>query len=626
MNFLVWYNPTTWFTEPEGIIDRTARRLFFLICEGIYGLIIKLYNLFEILCTVRLLNMDIIKSLSQRIGLILGIIMLLRVMFSFIQILIEPDTLTDKEKGAFGIVKRVLFVVIMLAVSTFAFESLFTIQKKVIENNLLGRLLLPSIPVVDGEVMLGNQQNGKAGQGKFGGYLAEELFYASYHPKEGLEEEVADSGEKDTINICEAINSNFRADIMNKGDFSLGKICLTENVTKTVVGTNGTTDDKVFVMDFNFIVALIAGIGTIYFLFMYCISVGIRMIQLMVLEIISPMAIVAYLSPSKDNMFSKWTKIYFSTYIDVFIRVAIINFAVFLISAIFGSASGTVDGLNGFMFWNQINVSTGEKGFIIIVMILAILSFAKKAPDLIKELIPASASKLGFGVQSPKQFFEDLSKSPVTSFARTAAAPVGLLAKKTIGGIDAARHGHSFFDGFGRQKGKFGSWIEKQKETLTPYGYQQHKKEVETRREGEEEVVQINKKWEAGAKIAKNLRARGVTDWKNALDGNTEANYKIVFKEDKFIKSKMHLDIVKTKKEELERQIESKRAAGTLTETDLKQYESSVKELEGAQAVHDSMRKQYQADAEREDQFKFIKGNEVNPAAPTITHQTRNIS
>ena len=97
-------------------------------------------------------------------------------------------------------------------------------------------------------------------------------------------------------------------------------------------------------------------------------------------------------SPKKDNLFSKWWKVYFSTYIDIFLRVLIIYFVIYLCGLILDN----VEAGTGSVFWDSVGTSS-NKNFVMIAMILALLTFAKKAPELIKDLIPASASKLGFG-------------------------------------------------------------------------------------------------------------------------------------------------------------------------------------------------------------------------------------
>ena len=155
------------------------------------------------------------------------------------------------------------------------------------------------------------------------------------------------------------------------------------------------TDDKEFFIKFNFIFSILIGIVACYFFINYCISVGVRIIQLAFLQIISPMAIVGYLSPKSDNMFTKWLKVYFSTYIDVFLRMAIINFAIYLIAIL-------IEGYNNSdsVFYASVGYASGStKTLIFIFMVMAIFTFAKKAPDLLKKIFPAAGdSGLSLGL------------------------------------------------------------------------------------------------------------------------------------------------------------------------------------------------------------------------------------
>ena len=611
----------------EGLIVRGIRELFFLIDTLIYDLIIKLYNVFHTLCTVRLLDGSLMDDIASRVGMLLGLIMIFYVTLSFIKMLVDPDSISNKDTGAAAIIKKILIVIVMLGVSRFAFETLFMIQKTVISSNAISKVFLPVIPTnSDGS----DFEN-------FGGLLAEETLHAFYYIDDFDMSNVSDSETLETVNECRNILNSFRKDIIsNPASFSLGNICLNSVINvKVSENSDDTTED--FVINYNFLLATLAGVGIAYFLFMYCIQVGIRMVQLMVLEIISPMAFISYISPRKDTMFSKWIKIYFSTYIDAFIRVAIINLVTMVISALFTTGNG----FDGFAFWKDFDdVNFATKSFYTIIMILALLAFAKKAPELIKEFLPKSASGLKL-FESPK----DLLKNELHPIA----APIGLLAKKTVGGFDSLTHGHGFHDGWKRQKGAFGGWLDKQRESLTPYAYQEHKKSVDTRREGQEEVVAIDEKWEAGAQVAQILKkyvdkkyGAGTKKWTEAFDSTAVSDgtstdedkyrsetidaYKQIYHNEAFINSKVHLDYTKSVKEKLEHDIDVKRSNGTLTDADLEAFEKSVKTLEGAQAVHDSMRKQYHnSDAKVEDQFKFIKGNEVNPANPSSSRTGRGI-
>lgn len=363
-------------SSAAGAALKIARTFFFALDTFIYELIINLYNLFETLCTARMLDNSLMKEISDRVGLILGLIMFFYIVFEFVKMMIDPDTLEDKQKGAAAIVKRTLMVIVMLGVSTFAFNSLYTIQRTVIKSNVISKLILPYSIETD----------------KFGAVLSEELMYAFYQMEPVDESTITDADELDVYQSCEGMVTAFRNQIIKSNRFDLGYTCLNEQIT-VEMDSGGTESQEIFVINFNWLLSPIAGIAVVYFLLMYCISIGVRMIQLTVLEVISPMAIVAYLSPKQDNTFTKWSKIYVSTYIDVFIRIAIINFVIFLIATIFDSSS---DG--GFIFWESVGNPTGKAyWFFLVVIIIALLAFAKKAPDLIKQLLPEGASKLGFG-------------------------------------------------------------------------------------------------------------------------------------------------------------------------------------------------------------------------------------
>lgn len=419
MSFL--WNPSEWLSGVAdgvmGAMEQGIRTLSFSISTIIYKLIINLYNLFESLCTARILDSPLISEVSTRIGLILGLVMFFNVIFSFIKMLIDPNVIEDKEKGAIAIVKKTLIVIVMLGVSNFVFDTLYHVQSIVIKDHIISNLLLPY------KISDDNLKN-------FGSILSEELMNAFYQLEDFSEADVG--GNNTTINTCRSMVTAFRNQIINQGRFDLGRNCLNESI-EVDIDTNsslGTQTQEIFVVNYNWALCPLAGIVVVYLLFMYCLKVGVRMIQLTFLEIISPMAIVSYLSPKKDTMFNKWGKIYVSTYIDVFIRMAIINFVIFLIATIFA-----VNAEEGFVFWQSVGnpTDTYTKTFFLVVIILSLLTFAKKAPDLLKELLPSSASKLGFGA-SMKDIVGLQKGIGMVTGAATGAA-VGFLGGRGIGAI-----------------------------------------------------------------------------------------------------------------------------------------------------------------------------------------------
>ncbi len=278
----------------------------------------------------------------------------------------------------------------------------------------------------------------------FGNVLAARTFGTFYTVNETLVNANSVSAEQ-----CVSYRNLLLNNVASTGsDYDVGTYCLNAYSTVQIEDSNDTGDQtystsyEAFIMDYNFPLQLIAGVAIVYLLFMYVIKVGVRVVQLTVLQMISPAAIVGYLSPKKDNFFTKWWKIYFATYIDVFIRTGIIYFVVYLSSMLLDTMdSGTNT------FWNSVNPgSTSTRYTIVVVMILALLTFAKKAPELIKELMPSSVSKLGFGVSAKD--IVGLNKGLSTAVGAGTGAAVGLLGG-AAGGARAGYERNGILSGIG---------------------------------------------------------------------------------------------------------------------------------------------------------------------------------
>ena len=373
-----------------SVILGGLRHVFYFLSVQLYKAIIYLYNLFESMCHGRLLDSEVLETISQRVGIVLGIAMLFYVVVSFIQYLINPDELINEKTGAGNVIKKVLIVIVLLGMSGFGFETLYQVQIAVIDSHIISRIFLPY------EVDTDN----------FGRVLASELFTSFYRvdsmflDEDGLVDEEAIKNPDDVL-LCQSYFWTLKDRIYEIGNFELGNICLNEAATLEKIDDNDYGNMEFYIMDFNVLFMLIIGIIIIYLLISYCIMVGTRMIQITLLEIISPVAIISYLSPKEDGMFKSWRELYTATYLDLFLRIAVINLVVYLCSTIL-----TFDEVNA-EFWNSVTANRwSDKVVIGAVMIVSLLAFAKKAPDLIQNLFPQSKAKLsgsgafgGFGLK-----------------------------------------------------------------------------------------------------------------------------------------------------------------------------------------------------------------------------------
>lgn len=355
-----------------ALILSAFRTLIYYLDQIIYEFIINIYNLFRILCNTRITDDGkIISELAYRIGLILGLVMFFYVTFDFIQILIDPDKIQDKEKGPLNIIKKFIIVIVLLGTSTFIFDYMHRFQEIILHDgndgvSVIERLILP--------YEINSDNFGKAISANF-----MKQFYKITGDSDAESATPVESDEGFTYEVCKENAETLPSKIASYGSMEDGLFCLNARYE--------TDDGSRFYIEFN-LLSLPIGIVVAWMLIMYCISVGMRVIQLMFLEIISPVAFVSYLSPKKDNMFGKFWKVYFATYIDVFIRIAIIDFIVLL--------SGVI--LETDNLWES--ASSTETFWLSVFMILALLSFAKKIPDLIKQFLPESVSGLSFGISS----------------------------------------------------------------------------------------------------------------------------------------------------------------------------------------------------------------------------------
>jgi len=343
----------TW-TDIPGIINDMLRGLTAWLCEFIYPGIASAYELFENIGSIAFAKDFTI--IYNKVSLVIGIFMVFRITFWLIELLINPDSISDKEKNPSKIIQKVVLVVILLAMTPTIFEWAFEIQQKVLDTNIIGKV-----------VGVGGKDDEAQHAGR---YMAASLFMNFYTSN------VDENGQYDEDCADFTGQGIHYSNLMAQGKFNnLSNTCLTKRFQNDP--KNG------YSIDFSGIFAVLVGGFVFWMIVMYCISAGTRYIQLIYLQIIAPIPIMCYLAPGKDNMFEKWVKQCTTTYLDLFLRIAIINFVMLLSNMILSNEKNLILHVK--------NMELG--GWINVFLILGLMTFAKKAPDLIKELIPSSSTK-----------------------------------------------------------------------------------------------------------------------------------------------------------------------------------------------------------------------------------------
>lgn len=602
-------------------IEHGFRTLMFILCDGVYRLIYLTFYIFEKLGSARIIEDT--QGIVNRISLIIGLFMVFRVTFAFVQYIVDPDAMLDKKKGAANIIKKIIISIVLLGSTSTLFNLAFKAQDLIIDNQIIGKIIFNSSSSngYDSDSLYSTPENSST----FGGRLSAEVFSAFYRlnpeasPKDSDQEDCKtwltnDDGNSGYSKLKEKIAQNKGA--LSGYKNSPAAICLNEQ---------DSSDEYIVDFDAGGFLALAFGIAVLYTIFIFTIQVGVRVIQLAYLQIIAPIPIIMYITPKGDEQLKKWGQQCSTTFLDFFMRCTIIYFAILVIQNIWET------GFIGKLLSAGTESSNGwETMYVGVIMIIAVLTFAKKVPNLIKEIFPSLGGAAGFdyGLSFKKQVVEPLKagyNSPLGWGLKLGKA--GAVA--AIGAIDRKKYN------LPKPRSKFQQILDK----LTP-GRAEAIKNVT---EGRKEVREIDNKWNDGVEIAKKFTSHGFTaagtgstGWDKALDGTTRNNYKIVFKHDEFITSKMNLDKAKKEMETLRDGLLQVQSGGTFTYGGVTYNTSNVSALSdkynsqsgafsGMEKVHESLRKQYADDASAEDKFKFIKNNAANPASPSHTHTTEGI-
>ena len=395
------------------IVTKALRKLGAVFCDVIYTLISKIYELFITVARLNILSSDQIAPIYQRVTMILTIVMTFYITLEFVKYTINPDEFTDKEKGAGNILKRVIIVIALIAFTPTIFKTAYDLQNRIIETNLIPKMIL------------GTTNTDYTSYGNDFSANMLNLFY--YYDEDVCGDSGGLNSECDEAKVIVEENLNHiretgDSDIVNGINLSSAKVSFKE---------------KYPAIKFNGILAIIVGGFILYILVLYSIDVGVRYAQLIFLQIMAPVAIIGYIVPKKDGIFQKWGKQCIVTYLDLFIRIIIINFVLLLVKVL-GDAFESGD-----IFAGIGDVSGSLKVFTYIVLVMGLLLFAQRAPKLLGELLPGMGGGIGFGVNG-KGRFEPIGKifkgagKAVSGTANTAGRVVGGVAG-TIAGVAAGR-------------------------------------------------------------------------------------------------------------------------------------------------------------------------------------------
>jgi len=343
------------------------RWLFFFIDIIIYPLIAKVYNLLMSIANTTIFTDDIIDLFASKVYALLGIFMLFKVSFSIMTYIVNPDEFADKSKGFSKLISNIMVTLVLLVTTPWIFSQAMDIQRIVLNDNILGKVFTTAEVSNVSDLDAGNT-------------MAYETFLAFYYvdtEATGYMESCkgAEEGKTPDSPACRTYLGEKYETFRNIFDISY--------VTKDVSYYNDfslvTKENPYgeYIMSYQPLISSLAGGFICWILIMFCFDIAVRSVKLGFLRMIAPVPIISRIDPKKGmDTFNKWVKSCTSTYLDLFVRLLAIYFAVFVISLV--GDMQFVDASTG--------LPTEVDAFVKIFIIMGALLFAKQLPKLLEEL------------------------------------------------------------------------------------------------------------------------------------------------------------------------------------------------------------------------------------------------
>ena len=401
-----------------GIIDDAIRKIFTFFDKLFFLLLKGVYQVFFNVATAEMFSNELIRDFYYRCQLVIGVFMLFKLSVTIIEGIMDPAKVTDKKAGAGKIISRIITSLVILALITpmniqnpsnkwekqvsnngILFGALYSLQERILSNNTIGKLVLGT----SGNIRTADEQGQTLAESAddFAGQILRGFYRINVIPEPAGGYDVKE-GEDPEINpdyrFCEFTNEQltfYKTATTSELLTTVNDTCDTDSNSpwyeiawEKIKGIFGD-EEQFYRYSYSPLAGIVALIISVI-LILYTIDVAIRALKLAILRLIAPIPIISHMSISAkegkgEDAFSCWVRSLTSTYLELFIRLAIMYFAVYLVNDIIA---------NGLF----INTGTGFVGVLsFIFIVIGIFIFARQAPKFIENSLGMKGSAGAIG-------------------------------------------------------------------------------------------------------------------------------------------------------------------------------------------------------------------------------------
>lgn len=384
-----------WENSEPGMIN-DGLRSFYSIFDGIATTLLGgIYKVFFLVANATIVNGDVIKVFYSRIQLILGILMIFKLAMSILNIIINPDVVKDQKQGPTKMVTRIVTALVMLTLVIpinipnakenslnayindhgILFGFLYKAQDSILSENILAKLILGTSSNNTADDMDVNNLS------DVGNAMASTVLkvFIKINVKDATQPPCEDS---------ETCENTICASEVNESQYA------EENVDPQVILSHindscGSGSSERYAFGYTPIFGAVVMLIMALIITGFTVDIAVRAIKLAILRIVAPVPIISYINPPKQGggAFDNWTKSLISTYADLFVRLAIVYFGLFMVQVLM---NGGMD-----IFGSNVQGFTFTSGIAFIFIILGILVFMKQAPQFIKDVLGIKGKPMG---------------------------------------------------------------------------------------------------------------------------------------------------------------------------------------------------------------------------------------
>ena len=390
----------------SNVGTRLIRTLFSTLDKPAYWLLSIVYELFFAVASADLFSNQTIFKFYGRVQAILGVFMMFQLSMTILKGIVNPDTFTG-DKGGRALITKVITALILLTVlmpisipnpkneyekqinnNGLLFGTLYSLQHRILSNNTIGRLVLGTTDSSSSITSTSTDDNVATSARIFTSTIVKGFYRINLKPENERDDtylrEGKDPAAYNDNRVCTDIDDDIlksytRIDAEPLEIIGMvNQTCITDFNLLNYTFIGDYAGSKKFVFAYMPLVSTIVAIVFVFILLSFTIDVAVRAVKLAVLRLIAPIPIISYMDPKggNDSAFNSWVKALTSTYLDLFIRLAVVYFVIFLIQDMI--AHGVVMRVEGGWLL-QILVR--------IIIWIGLFIFAKQAPKFIRQAL-----------------------------------------------------------------------------------------------------------------------------------------------------------------------------------------------------------------------------------------------